>query len=308
MDMKEFATKVCAAMQKTLGQGCRVEAKDVRKNNGVVRHGLVILSQGENVAPTIYLEAFLEAYEHGMPFRTVIQKITDAYVKSVPGEGVDLDFFRSFEKVKDRICYRLIRRKGNEELLEQIPYVDFLDLAICFYYSYQGESLGNGNILIYNSHAQMWGTGTEELYALAGHNTQRLFPWVCRSLDEVVQEAIKAEARECGVEDDGVPLLETPLKVPMKVLSNVRQAQGAACILYPGVLEALARKEGCGFYILPSSIHEVVLLPDKRAFMVPEELRQMIKDINSTQVVPEEVLSDSLYYYDAARKQVSIIL
>ncbi len=296
MEMKDFASRVCDSVRAELGIGYRVEMKEVRKNNSVVLHGLMILAQGRNVAPTIYLEGFLEAYEAGMPYEAILRKILDAYRNNVPAEGVDMDFFRFFDKVRDRICYRLIGKRENEELLEEIPYIDFLDLAICFYYAYQDDDLGHGSILIYNSHMEMWDTCTAELFGLAKRNTPKLFPWRCYSLDEVLAGAMD--------ESTGQPVEESLPELPLKVLSNINQVHGAGCILYPGVLEELARKEGSGFYIIPSSIHEVMLLPAADTRMSADELKQMIMDVNSTQVAPEEVLSDTLYFYDARQEQV----
>ena len=296
MEMKDFASRVCDSVRAELGTGYRVEMKEVRKNNSVVLHGLMILAQGRNVAPTIYLEGFLEAYEAGMPYEAILRKILDAYRNNVPAEGVNMDFFRSFDKVRDRICYRLIGKRENEELLEEIPYIDFLDLAICFYYAYQDDDLGHGSILIYNSHMEMWDTCTAELFGLAERNTPKLFPWRCCSLDEAIAEVMGESVGQA----DGEPLLE----IPLKALSNTIRVNGAACILYPGVLEELARQEGCGLYIIPSSIHEVLLLPATYTRMSANELKQMIMDVNSTQVAPEEVLSDTLYYYDAKQEQV----
>ena len=121
MDISEFAVKVCNAMRKTLGTDCRVECKEVRKNNGVILHGLLVLGENRNVAPTIYLDTFLEAYGAGATFGSIIQRLSDICREDMLRESVDMEFFRSFEKVRDRICYRLIGRKGNEELLDDIP-------------------------------------------------------------------------------------------------------------------------------------------------------------------------------------------
>ena len=150
MEMKEFAQKVLVAVKGKLGEGYRVEVKEVRKNNGILLHGLVILSETKNVVPTIYLEIFLAAYEDGVPFLKIIDKILDVYQEEMPKGNVSMEFFKEFDKVCDRICYRLIRRKGNEALLEEIPHVEFMELAICFFYSYQGGALGDGSIPIYN--------------------------------------------------------------------------------------------------------------------------------------------------------------
>lgn len=302
MEISEFSQKICNAVKKELGEGYRIELKEVRKNNGVVLHGLVILFRSQNVAPTIYLDTFLEAYESGTAFAVIVRRLLAIYRKDVPRTNVDMEFFRFFDKVKDRICYRLIGRKGNERLLEDVPHIEFLDLSICFYYAYQGDTLGEGTILIHNSHMKMWETCTSQLYHLARSNTPRLFPWVCNSLEEILGSmAGSGKVRE--PESLGE---ESVLGFPMKVLSNTKRLHGAVCILYPGVLEKLAHREGLGFYILPSSIHETILLSDT-SMGSAQELKKMIVEVNSTQVDPEEVLSDSLYYYDSAEKKVRII-
>lgn len=176
MEIKRFAQNVQAAVQKDLGQGYKVTLKDIAKNNGVTLSGMIITAEGQNIAPTIYLDSFHEAYEGGVSFERIVEKILEVYRTDTPSQSIDMEFFRDFEKVKDRICYKLINREKNEELLSQIPHKEFLDLEICFYYAYQGEALGNGSILIFNTHLEMWDTSIEELFALAQENTPAIFP------------------------------------------------------------------------------------------------------------------------------------
>lgn len=96
----------------------------------------------------------------------------------------------------------------------------------------------------------------------------------------------------------------TGSETSMKVLSNLKRTYGAACILYPGVLEKISGKGG-KLYIIPSSIHETIILPYDEVYSV-EELKKMIHEVNSLNLPPEEVLSDSLYYYDSALKEIVI--
>ena len=216
-----------------------------------------------------------------------------------------MDFFRHFKGVSERICYRLIRQKENEELLKDIPYIPFLDLAICFFYAYRGEALGEGAILIHNSHMELWDTTVKELLELAQKNTPVLFPWKCNSMEQVLREMMTEEeylAEMPDAEEGGGFLTENPLWV----LSNEQRAQGASCILYPGLLKQLAEKEKKSFYILPSSIHEVILLTDQ-GMETHQQLKDMIAEVNRTQVAPEEVLSDSLYYYDLLKEKIQIV-
>ena len=301
MEMEVFAKKVCAAVERELGEGFRTEVKEVRKNNGILLHGLLILSKGQTVVPTIYLEHFLEAYESGLPFEEVVRKLLAVYRRDTLPDEIKMDFFKSFVNVRDRICYCLIGRKGNEEMLKGIPHVEFLDLAICFYYAYHDEKMGDGIILIYDSHMEMWRSNIMELSALAERNTQRLFPWECRGLGEILEEMI-GSGEDAGIENP----MEMPCGIPLKVLTNNKRTRGAVCILYPGVLDKMAEEMGSDFYILPSSIHETIIIPDM-GNEDSEALKKMIRDVNSTQVAPEEVLSDTLYRYDRAEKRVVIV-
>ena len=301
MEIKEFMEQVQKEVSSRLGDGCTVEMQEVKKNNGVRMHGLFIRSDKNNASPTIYLDSFLEACQSGVSLTEIVEKIVLIYREETPKKNVDMEFFKSFEKVRDRICYRLISAEKNEELLEKIPHVPFLDLAICFYYAYKGKELGCGTILIYNSHMEMWQTSTEELMRLARENTPKLFPWECQSMEEVLagygeeHSASPREKQECFQKDADIG-----------VLSNRQKIHGAACILYPGLLEGLAKKADANLFLLPSSIHEILLLADRK-LPEPHKMKEIVCEINATQMEPEEVLSDKIYYYNRSENRVKII-
>lgn len=302
MGIDEFVKKVRSAVERELGREYTVELREIRKNNGVLLHGMMILSKNRNVAPTIYLDSFWEAYETGASFAAVIRRLMAIYRDDTPKSSIDVNFFRSFDAVKDRICYRLISRKGNQEMLENVPHIDFLDLAVCFYYAYCSRELGEGIIVIQNSHMKMWDTCTSGLLGLAQCNTPRLFPCRCSTVEDVLRELTGQEPRGRDF-FSGVP---AGGGIPMRVLSNEKRLHGAASILYQGVLERIAGTEKSSLYIIPSSIHEVILLTD-RGGSPAEALRSMIAEVNDTQVAPEEVLSDSLYRYDFKGKRIEIV-
>ena len=295
MEIKEFAKKMRGAVERELGENYMVELKNVTKNNGVVLHGLLIHSKEQNVIPTIYLDSFWEAYEAGIPFAAVLRKLLTVYREDTPKNKLNMDFFYSFEGVKERICYRLIRKAGNEDLLKEIPHVEFLDLCICFFYAFQNKGLGEGSILIYNTHMKMWDTDVQALFELARKNTPKLFPWECNDMEAMLTEMTDME--------EDADLEELLHDIPMKILSNSKRIHGATCILYPDLAEQLAIREGGSYYILPSSIHEVIIMKDTGG-EDPENLKSMIMDVNTNLVAPEEVLSDSLYYYDYINKNI----
>jgi hypothetical protein len=227
-----------------------------------------------------------------------MERILSIYDKDTPKQSIDMTFFKYFNKVKERICYRLVSAEHNRELLQKIPHISYLDLAICFYYAYQGDELGAGSILIHNTHMDMWGTNQEELMELAQKNTPQLFPWEYKSMDMVLRELMEEEEKIAG------DIFSE--RLPMQILSNENRVHGAACILYPNLLKNLAEKEGCNLYIIPSSIHEVIILPDSGEEN-PLQLREMIEEVNATQVEPEEVLSNNLYYFERHIGQVKVV-
>lgn len=289
MDINKFLTEVEEKLKEKMNREIKIKTQKVRKNNNVIYYGLIIQKPEQNIAPTIYLNGFYDMYLSGMDMEDVVQCIMDTYKKGEVKESINMDFFCNFEEVKDRIAYRLINAERNKELLEQIPHILFMDLAICFYYAFYQEELGEGMILIHNSHMEMWGTSHKELMKLAEENTGRMLPPSFVSMKTLLRE-----------------MFEENVDPGLYVLTNEKKCQGAAVLLYPHVLEEAAEKLGGSFYVLPSSIHEVILFKDS-GHENTKGLKEMIREANDTQVATEEILSDYPYYYDAERKKLTII-
>lgn len=301
MRLEKFMKTVQDRVQDIAGADACVQVQEVRKNNNVVLHGMSILRKGQNVSPTIYLDSFYEMMEEGTDVECIVKKILEVYVRGLPRGNVDMEFFKDFASVRDRIVYRLVNREKNRDLLCEIPHVEFLDLAVCFCYSYEHPEIGEGMILIHNTHMEMWRTCHRELMKLAERNTPRLMPaWLC-GMDQALKGVLDEEALL------QLKQMQKETGKYMYVLSNDRRCQGAAAILYPGMLARAAQQLGGSFYILPSSIHEVILFRDESQ-SGGEQLHEMIEDINRNQLREEEVLSDYAYRYDAATGKVMEIL
>lgn len=298
MTFKEFEREIVEKVQAIVGDSARVEVHDARKNNNVLLRGLTILREGQGVSPTIYLEGFYKMLEDDMDLEYIARRILNLYTSGLPRSRVDMEFFKNYEEVKDRIVYRLVNREKNRQLLEDIPYVEYLDLAICFYYSFTHPEIGEGMIPIHNSHMEMWNIGVGELMRRATSNTPQLMPAKLCGIDNKLEEELGEEA---------VAQLRQTQKESNRylyVLSNKNCCFGAAAILYPGILAEAARCLGGSFYILPSSIHEMLLLLDDGRCS-GDGLHEMIADINRCQVQDEDVLSDYAYHYDASTGRVT---
>ncbi|MBR1854030.1 MAG: hypothetical protein IJ794_12960 [Lachnospiraceae bacterium] len=281
-----FAEAVSRNISKRMGEPYEVKLQEVRKNNGVLLQGLIILSKEKNLSPTIYLNSFWEMYISGTSLERILGMIIEVYEQNIPSKSVDMSFFREFEKVRPKICYKLVNTRRNRALLEQVPHVELLDLSLCFYYAYADQALGEGIILIRNDHMGMWNCTTEMLMREAVDNTPRLYPKKLFQMGEIMREYTGEQ-----------------FEVPMKVLTNSVKCNGATSIVYPGVLKEIAEQIGENLYILPSSIHEVILLPAGEC-NDEDKLKEMIHEVNRACVEPEEVLSDSLYFYDYQKNRL----
>lgn len=296
MEFSNFTTLVREEVEKRAGQKYTVRISDVRKNNGVVLSGLTVMRDDSNISPTIYLNNYYEAYEDGRTtLSNVVNDVMDSYNRNKVNRSVDMRQFLNYENVKKGIVYKLVNTAQNTELLEDVPHVEFLDLSVVFQYLIQNENFGTASILIHNAHLKLWNVSVEELYQVADANTQRLQGYELQSMKDVICELLETDRNS---ESNDVECMEEHAdNVPMYVLSNKNRVGGAACILYDGILADFAAVIGGSFYVIPSSIHEVLLLPADNTDE-KEEIKAMIKEINDTQVRTEEILSYSLYFFD----------
>ena len=120
-------------------------------------------------------------------------------------------------------------------------------------------------------------------------------------MENILAEMITREMPEGNIEGFNLKGI-----IPMKVLSNRRHMYGAAVMILPGVLQDIAEEMDASLYILPSSVHEVILMTDTGQEQ-PQVLRDMVMEVNATQVLPEEILSDHVYYYDRDKKEICIV-
>ena len=294
MKLAVFIELVKERVQQKLGDSAAVEVRSVLKINNVRLWGLVITAEGKNISPTIYMESFYEAYKRGTSIETIADAVVDTYYSSVGNLSIEIDFFKDFEKVKEKVAYRLVNMEQNKALLADVPFVPYLDLAICFYYAFGNVQMGEGAVLIQRSHMEMWNTDEKELFALAQENTAKLYPLEIMRMSTIMEQLLGPEAIE---------ELENFEPAPVYVLTNKKRIQGAAVILYPGVLEYIAGKLDRDYYIIPSSIHEVILMP-VQGEVDESNIKSMIYEVNRTQLEPEDVLSDSLYLYNHKDKRI----
>ena len=294
MKIEDFMEKVKNSVIEKLGKEYQVTVCKSDKNNGVVCTGLRVQKNDCSVAPLIYLDEHFRQYKNG---NTTLSSIVKYVVKQSRKKSpcVDIQQYLIYENIRKNVVYRLVNTESNRDLLEDIPHLEFLDLSIIFRCTVAQEDIGPASILIHNVHMKLWDITIQELYQDAVMNTPRLEEYEIKSMTEVMRE-IMTEENSDGSDQDAC-MEEFSDSMPLYVLSNKNRIEGAGCMLYPDLMKDFSDTIGSSFYIIPSSVHECLLLPPKEDVQ-GGEIKNMIKEINDTQVSIEERLSYSLYYYD----------
>ncbi len=303
MSYIDFCNKVEKSVSEIYGDEARVYVTDVTKNNGLVLKGLVISQKDSRISPTIYLEQFYGMYEEGVTFGEVISRILKCD-RAYGNATFNADAFTDFDKVKERIIYKIVNLDMNRELLKTTPYVPWNDLAVVFCFLVDGGGDGYATILIRNEHIAMWHTDTDELYELASHNTPSLMTDEIDSMDNIIGEMLMS--RFPGGDDEYTGLLESGSPC-LYVLSNERRIFGATSMLYSEHIRELADSFDSDLLILPSSIHEVIILPDIYEYD-PDHMRSMVREINETQVDVEDRLSDNIYRFERDTNEIRLVV
>lgn len=305
MTYENFLSAILLAVKAQAGPEASVSILKILKNNGVEADGLCIRKKDSPFAPAVCLESFYEEVLKGIP----LSEVSASILETAAGKGVSFSDFSTwicdFPQISEKVAFRLISSRGNEALLSSVPHILFLDLALVFYLILDQKEAGQTTVLIRNEHAELWGTDSGELCRLAEQNTPRLLPAKIEPIEQflfsvptdTLTQVLDKEALAC--------LMEETSPVSLYILTNSAGIHGAACMLYPNLLKDFAALAGEDLFILPSSIHEVLLSPVSKSLTV-EEINQMISEINRLDVSAEERLSDHVYYYQASCDRISL--
>ena len=298
MEYKEFVEYIKMNAGYIAGEGGNITINHVIKNNGCEMDGLVIMEKGKDIAPTIYLDSFYELYTNGENIKNIIRQIEVIYEQNKNNVTFDVNILKHFDTIKDKIVYKVVNYRSNEKLLEQVPHKRILELAVVFYCLLDNEYGRSATALIYNNNLKNWNVTIDDVYKAALKNTPDLLHSKISSMAALFEK--------CGVNVDGEEVdLKDYVPSDMYVLTNESKLNGAACILYENVLYDFAQKLGADLYILPSSVHEVILLP-KLSMFEKDELVNMVKEVNTEGVAADEVLSDHVYEYNRTERLITM--
>ena len=263
--------------------------------------GLSLLAKNEKsvISPTLYIDDMYVKYLKTEDLQATLRDAAEAMDEAFREAAIPpLDI----STAKDNIIFQLVNTMQNEDMLKNLPHREFQDLSIIYRWVVDVEQRGLSSVVINNHVAESLGMGEDQLFKAAAENTRRILPPVVQSMNEVMRDMFVADGMPKELAD--LMIGEQEPEMTMWVISNERKIEGAASMLYEDKLHSLAEKVGTDLYILPSSIHEVIAVSVEMG--EPEELAQMVSEINMDQVDLSERLSNQVYHYDKDLRKITL--
>ncbi|MBQ9886508.1 MAG: hypothetical protein IJM37_06600 [Lachnospiraceae bacterium] len=324
MDYNDFLNYLISHLNDYFKDSATIACHKILKNNDVYYDALMARSDTSNISATIYVNRYFEQYGKGRHINEILKEIKEIFEKNI-NQKIDLSYLSDFSNLESQIAIKLINYESNAKLLSLVPHILFHDLALVFYIIINTPPFTNSTVLIHNYHLDKWQINIDVLYHAARKNTPSLLGYEIIDMDDIIKEFMIQDIKESiyskryradyiinnelisRFADDVLRDLNDYIpKKTIFVLTGKNRTNGACFIIYPEILERFAANWNCDIYILPSSIHEVILIP---ATLSPSasELGEMVREINKTEVAPTERLSDNVYLYSFADKAVNLV-
>lgn len=257
--------------------------------NGVVYTAMTVRLKDQTTVPAINLDDMFAAYESGIPLFRIGERMAQITMAESP--VYDTSLFNNYETIKKNLFIRVCGIEGNKEMLEQIPHKTIENLAITFHIMVKNNEEGMSSAAITNSIMDSLGLTPEQLYKDSLQNSPNILPAKVDSMINVLS----------GLTDIDMDSIDPHNQPQMVVVTNHSGINGASALFYPGVMDQVGEQLHGNYFVLPSSIHEVIAIPTSLGSDY-RELERMVHEINIMTVAPEDRLSDNVYRYDTKTK------
>lgn len=298
MDYELFKDEIAAAIKEAVERelGGEVRIGRTPKNNTVM-DSLNYVPEGASVGIVVYQQNLYERYLAGEDISGIVTDHIQMLKENLKESG-RIEVMAKEKAKLENVFPVLIARQGNEEYLKNTPYIPFEDLAVTFRISV--DEIG-GTMLVNDQMLDGFAVSVEELKEAALHN------------EAFTERIVLMDMKECinSMMIDGYEPSEDisnakDSEFPMIIISNKDKCYGAGAILSSDVLGKVSQALEDDLYILPSSIHECIAIPAQDPSR-EAELRDMVREINDTQVLPEEVLSNQVYFFDSRERTLHMV-
>ena len=296
MDFKEFTVRAEQDIRAALDDaspGVGVKINRVEKLQGESYTAITLTPEGTNVGMNLNANQLYGRLQHGESYDRILKSAVDQAKEQLAHiPSFNIAELSSYETARELLFVDVVSTKANAEMLSKVPHTEMEDISMVYRMQVEQLSDGAATVLINDGLMERMGITGEQLHADAMANSEQLRPVSMRTMAEVMSEMM-------GLPEEAFPM---NTGVPqMYVVTTQDSFHGAAAAFYPDFMDKAAREIGGDFFILPSSVHEVLLLPDDGSQNI-EELKAMVTGINATEVAPADRLTDSVYHYDAAER------
>lgn len=275
---------------KIINEKYQAEVTEVRKGD-FTTEGIVIGT--EKTRPIFYVCNYIDGVSTN---EDIANMIIEQY-EDLDELDFNTELFSNWEHVRDNlmICVRPVTQ--NDEDLK----FNYLDLELYVRYMLHEESY-DGSIVIKKEHLKLWGVTDLDIYYEAIGNSRNKY--TVNSIDNIILMRMSDIELENEPFDAAIEELSIGDEVPiMLVVSAINNLYGASAMVHRDIMKKLSEKFKGDFYILPSSIHEIICIP---AYDVTSELSPMIREVNDSMLGEYERLSDHPYIYRRDKDEVEI--
>ena len=299
MDYENFKGQFVADVKDRLaeqGADVKVSVNEVNKLNESYE-AITVTPEGSNIGVNMSLEKFYDAVRDGTPYDSVVDKAVDVINNGIDKRPeIDVAALTDYSQMKEKLAMEVVSAEANKDMLQNVPHQNMEDMAVVYRFVLNSDEDGRASILVTNQILDHMGVTPEQLHADALENAPQIKPAEIKGMSEVMAEMMGYDqAAMMGI----VPV--APEDEQMFVATVPDKVHGAGVLAYQDFMDQAAERVGGDFFILPSSIHEVLIVPDNGK-MDLKDLENMVKEVNATQVAPADKLTDSVYHYDSKEK------
>ena len=291
MDFEEFKRNFQDDLQDRLSDrgfdDLKVESMPVEKLNGSYE-GLIVKTEGSCIGVNANMTAMFQSYEDGAAYDKVVDRAADMIEQGLNNApNIEIAKFTDYDQMKNKLAMEVVSSDRNADMLQNVPHENIEDMAVVYRFIVGSGPDENSSILVTNNMLDSYGITQEQLHTDAMENAPAIRPSEIRGMTEILSEMMPGTGMRVDPADEQMFVASVPDKI-----------HGAGVLAYPNFMEDAAQKLGGDYFVLPSSINEVILVRDNGQ-MSAEELQNMVKDVNASQVSPEEQLTDHAYHYDS---------
>lgn len=253
-------------------QDAKITLEKVTKGNDRILTGLIIRKDDETAVPSIYLEHYEEQFGKGRPMDDIMKEIAQIKMENSLELPIDVKGLQDYETARPLLAIRLCDPEKNQEYLKDKPHTACGELAATYRIQIMEDSSGTASAVVTNDMLNLWGITPEQLHhdTVSAENARN--PVCLYTMDDVMSEIMLSVKPENLFEQ--TEPLESEM-IPMYILTNQNKVNGAGVLARDGVLDKIGELLGSDFYVLPSSTHEVILVPDNGNMQTTNAKRYM---------------------------------